>query len=432
MGTSVQADVDIEAEIQRALPRNFTLNLLDGAFFIFGMSFSSVVTILPLFVSQLTSSPFLIGLIPAIQNMGWLLPQLFTAPLVERMPRKKPFVLLTTLSERWPYVGMVILAVMLPNLATTTALVIFFALHTWRCFSGGITATAWQDMIGKLIPPRRRGTFYGVQFGLGGLLGAGGSIIAGSLLEQQPFPINFAYCFGLTVVAVAFSFIFVTQTYEPAMQPTVRRETGRAYWASLPRILQGNTNYRNFVLYRVLYVIGSMGSAFYTVYVVNEFGLSKVQAGQLTFVMMAAQTVTYPLAGWIGDRMGHRRMMAIAAAAASLMTLLSWLAPSGVWFFGVYLLFGIASAASMVANLSAIYDFCAPEERPTYIGLTATIVGIPSAVAPLLGGLVVSTTSYPTLFGLTIVFCFASWAMVHWGIREPRHEVKGVPVEVES
>ena len=90
----------VDSYVQNNLVRNFTVNVLDGTFFMLGMSFSSVVTVMPLFVSQLSDSPLLISLIPAIQTMGWLLPQLLTAPLVERLPRKKPFVMLMTLNER--------------------------------------------------------------------------------------------------------------------------------------------------------------------------------------------------------------------------------------------------------------------------------------------------------------------------------------------
>lgn len=57
-------------EIQKNLKHNLIVNLLDGGFFGFAMGFSSFVTILPLFVSTMTHSALLIGLIPAIHNAG--------------------------------------------------------------------------------------------------------------------------------------------------------------------------------------------------------------------------------------------------------------------------------------------------------------------------------------------------------------------------
>ncbi len=61
------------------LRHNYIVNLLDGAFFGFGFGFASISTILPLFISTLTDSALLIGLIPAIHNTGIQLPQIFTA-----------------------------------------------------------------------------------------------------------------------------------------------------------------------------------------------------------------------------------------------------------------------------------------------------------------------------------------------------------------
>ena len=87
----------MDPEIHKSLKHNFTVNLLDGAFFGFAMGFSSFVTILPLFVSTLTSSATIIGLVPAFHNVGWQLPQLLTANKVARQKRIKPMVLRNTL-----------------------------------------------------------------------------------------------------------------------------------------------------------------------------------------------------------------------------------------------------------------------------------------------------------------------------------------------
>ncbi|HDH09465.1 MAG TPA: hypothetical protein ENF84_00840, partial [Chloroflexi bacterium] len=73
-------------EIEKHYPRNFIVNVLDFSFYSLGLSFASVMTILPLYLSHLTTSTILIGLIPALANTGWTLPQLFTANYVGRLP----------------------------------------------------------------------------------------------------------------------------------------------------------------------------------------------------------------------------------------------------------------------------------------------------------------------------------------------------------
>lgn len=419
----------IDIEIQRAVPRNFTVGILDGGFFFLGMSFASVVTIMPLFVSQLTDNPFLIGLIPAIPTMGWLIPQLLTAQYVERLARKKPYVMAMTLNERWPFLGMAVLAFFVQSLAASVALATFFLLHTMRCFSAGFTATAWQDMVGKVIPGRRLGAYFGLQQGFGGLLGAGGAIVAGLLIDRVPYSQNFATSFLIAFIMVMVSLVFLGLTREPARAPATSRPRGREFWASLPAIVQSNRPYRNFLLYRVMFLFGGMGVAFFTVHVVNDLGMSAAQAGEMTFVMMLAQTITYPSAGWLGDRFGHRRVMEIAALSGVAMALMAWLAPSATWFFGVYALFGVSSAAAIVSNLSGVFDFCTVEERPTYIGLTASLVGIPSILAPIVGASIVSASgSYDLLFAITAGCCAVAFVIVHWGV----HDLKRGPIDFSA
>jgi len=45
--------------------------VMDGGFYGFAVGFASFTTILPLFVSQMTSSSLLIGLIPGLHILGW-------------------------------------------------------------------------------------------------------------------------------------------------------------------------------------------------------------------------------------------------------------------------------------------------------------------------------------------------------------------------
>ena len=87
-------EANVHPEIARRFRRNFIVNMCDMMTWLFGASFVSVNAILPVFAAHLTPSPLVIGLIPALTDAGWFLPQLFLAPYVERLPRKLPTVTL--------------------------------------------------------------------------------------------------------------------------------------------------------------------------------------------------------------------------------------------------------------------------------------------------------------------------------------------------
>src|SRR4030065_2648080 len=86
-------------------PFNFLFNVIEGGAFGFALGFASFTTIIPLFVSSLTDSAILIGLIPAIHVLGWQLPQLFTARSVSQRKHYKSMVLFLTVQERLPYLA---------------------------------------------------------------------------------------------------------------------------------------------------------------------------------------------------------------------------------------------------------------------------------------------------------------------------------------
>lgn len=78
--------------------RNFGFLIVDGATFAFAISLLSETTIIPAFVSALTGSSLLVGLVAATFAIGRYLPQLVGAHLVMGRTRRKP--LFSRLSSR--------------------------------------------------------------------------------------------------------------------------------------------------------------------------------------------------------------------------------------------------------------------------------------------------------------------------------------------
>ena len=159
-----------ELKHSKNFPFNFIVNMIDGGFFGLGLGFASFSTVLPLFVSNLTHLAILIGLIPAIHMVGWQLPQLFTARRVAQQKRYKPMVMFFTIQERLPFLGLAEFSWFIPNIGPKIALVLTFMFLVWQGLGGGFTATAWQSMIGKIIPADRWGIFFGFQSAASNLL----------------------------------------------------------------------------------------------------------------------------------------------------------------------------------------------------------------------------------------------------------------------
>src|SRR5512138_2085514 len=185
----------VEQFTRKHLRYNVTVNLLDGGFFGMAIGFVSFSTILPLFVASMTNSATLIGLVPAIHATGWLLPQLFTASHTASLRRYKRTVLLMTIHERVPFLGLAVVTLLLPSIGVRAGLVLTFLCLIWQGLGGGFTANSWTSLISKIMPPDARGTFFGVQAALANLFISAAAIGAGYLLNGFEAPRGFLYCF---------------------------------------------------------------------------------------------------------------------------------------------------------------------------------------------------------------------------------------------
>ena len=307
---------------------NFAVNVIDVSFITLGMSLVSRETVMPLLVSSLTDSKLAIGLICAIWGLGIYLPQLLTANYAEGLRYKKPFIMvLSGFGERLPYLlmGLVVwlFAVPAPNLA----LVLFFTCLAITAFSAGAGTPAWYDMIAKVIPLERRGFWAGLSSGLGALMGIAGAFLVGRVLDAYPYPGNFSLLFVLAFIAVCISWVGLALNREPPSEVTKEKQSLRRYFNQLPAILHSNFYYRRYLISRAVVVIGAMATGFIIVYGSERFGLDGTQIGLLTAALIGSQAVMSLAWGVLGDRAGHKIVLALAATCLTGATLVTLLAP---------------------------------------------------------------------------------------------------------
>jgi MFS family permease len=69
--------------------------------------------------------------------------------------------------------------------------------------------------------------------------------------------------------------------------------------------------------------------------------------------------------------------------------------------------------------MNIILEFCAPEDRPTYIGLTNTLLA-PGMLAPVLGGWLATWAGYEGLFVVALVASLLGGVLLAVSVREPR------------
>lgn len=422
----------LEQSIRKHLRHNVVVNLVDGGFFGLGWGFGSIGTVIPLFVSQLTDSALLIGLIPAIHAVGWQLPQLFMANSVSRLRRYKPMVMWMTIQERVPYLGLALVALFAAGLGNKTALALAFFLLIWQGFGAGFTANAWQSMIAKIIPSDSRGTFFGLQAALANILMSAAAVAAGFILNRVEAPLNFTLCFLLTCVGMALSMLFLGLTREPVDDEKTVPERQASPWKGGLELLRRDRNFSAFLVVRLLSQFATMGFAFYIVYGLRRFDMDEITAGFLTAALMITSTVANAVMGWLGDRLGHRAMLIAGSLAVALSSLIAWGAPSIGWMYPVFILAGLANVAYWTIGMAITVEFGSEETRPTYIGLSNTLVAPFTIIAPLIGGWIADAAGFQTTFMVSAVGGLVIAVMLYFLVHDPRPRRKAGTALIET
>jgi MFS family permease len=411
---------EFQHSVRRHHRWNTFIGWLDGIFFALGGSLVSHITILPVFLRILTDSKLVIGLAHTLTMIGIFAPQIFSAHYIESKPLKKKMVIVLGALMRLPWL---ILACILPfmvRLPEPFPMVIFLAVYLIFTVGWGLMIPPWLDMIGRIILPRKRGTFLGVRFTLGRIFAIPGALLSFFLIKEFPYPYNFALCFAAAFIFLNISLFFFVLTQETPYPVVKKKIHLTRFLHSLPGVLRKDHNFLYYNIAYALIAFTNLSLSFYAVYAVERFQLPSSYAGIFTALFMGSQAVTGILWGVIGDRYGHKISMAVSAFMSILASLTALTASSQFLFFACFIFAGGYISATLISNMNIILEFCPPEERPLYIGLSNSFAAPVFVLSPIIGGLIVDTFSYQATFALSAFLTFLGLLVLIIAVKDPR------------
>jgi MFS family permease len=411
----------LNPEVVKHFKRNFFANLLDAGFWFLGDSFVAAYTIMPVFMSTLTDSPILIGMMPALADAGWFLPQLFFARYLEGKNRRLPVVLKLGIFDRIPFLFLAICAFFIPKLDKEVAIVIFLIIFVIKTFSSGLVALPWQELIATVIPVSHRGRYWGFSLIFGKVTGIVGSVFTVYLLSNIAYPLNYTYMFLFGFGAALISYIFLNLNIEPEIDRANSSENGELKtWGKLKMVLKTDSNFRIYLVNRGFIFMGWMGMGFVSVYGIGKFNLPLSYSAIFTGVMFFFQILGYGTWGQFGDKNGYKRVIEYSNLIF-ILGIFVLLFVKSVW--GVYLVFGIISFAhsgEYIADQNIAMEFGKEVDRPTYIGMSKTLTGPFLLLAPIFGGVLVRLLGYPSMFLISLIFLCIAFVIIKFFVAEPR------------
>jgi MFS family permease len=403
---------------------NFIFNTIDGALYSLGMIFIAFNTIFPVFLKKLGGTNFLISLIPFITIAGSSLPQLFAAHYIKGLKKKKSYVLFWGWLQRLPWLFIGISCITFGKNSPQSIIVISLLMYIVFAIASGFVGPAWFDLFSKVTPISIRGRSLSIRAIIGQLFGILGAIIAASIIGRVAFPFNYSILFFTAFILVALSIVSLSFVREPEDKTASRDKDFLSFLKSVPEVLKGNKDFRNFIFSRAFYELSISAAAFYAVYGIKHFDLSDSYAGIFTTISSITYVAINFLLGYIGDKKGHKLNLMIGLVsliAASVMAIIT----NNIFFYSIiFILTAVSQSAKDISVNSITVEFCKSKDRATYIALSSLIM-IPVSLIVLAMGTIADLFGYTYLFGITIISSLIATFILNYKVKDPR-EIKRI------
>ena len=172
-----------------------------------------------------------------------------------------------------------------------------------------------------------------------------------------------------------------------------------------------------------------------------QLGLSDLQFGTIFSAFVLGYALCQIPAGWLGDRFGHRNVLAATLLFWSLFTALTPLAGTGSWaavigvvpsLWLVRLLVGVGEAAALPCSNALVGKWFPPQERGRGTGATFAGIGVGAAVTPpFVAWLMVTFGWQVSFYACAIVGVVLSAALLAYVTEEPRYHARISRAELE-
>jgi EmrB/QacA subfamily drug resistance transporter len=141
-----------------------------------------------------------------------------------------------------------------------------------------------------------------------------------------------------------------------------------------------------------------------------------VNAYTLTFAVLLVT------GGRLGDIFGRRRIFMTGVVIFGTASLAIGFSPSDTWLVVWRAIQGSGSALMMPMTLSIITNAFPPQERGKAIGTWAGVSAMALAIGPVVGGFLVETVSWQSIFFLNVPVAIGAVVVATFAVRESRDE----------
>lgn len=374
--------------------------LLGFGFLSISMAWSLFNSYVPIFLRQFLPSAAVIGIVMSLDNIAGMTLQPWFGAMSDRTKSR--------LGRRLPYlvVGMPMAAVAFALLPLANSLALLILAIVAVDLSMSLFRAPTIALMPDLTPPDKRSRANGIinfMGGIGGVL----AFFAGSWLYR----LDPAYPFFAVGVVFIVVLLLLVARFKDAAQAPPGDEPGEApagLWQAAKSLPRANRP----LLWTLFGLFGwSLGQSavetFFTTYAVTVLGWHESEGSFMFTYFALAYILSAVPAGWVGQRLGSRRVLTAGLVALAVLV-------ACVPFFrsplpiGALLLLGGAAWGFVVVNAyPLVVQMGDPRTIGTSTGLYYLATSLAASVGPPLAGSVMDLIGHSWLFG----FSSASFAL---------------------
>ena len=334
--------------------------------------------ILSWLLSALGASTFLVGLLVPIREAGALLPQLFTAGALRRLPQRKWAWALGSLVQGLSVVGMLLSAIFLEGKA---AGIVIVALLGVLAIARSVCSVSYKDVLGKTVSKSMRGKVTG----LAASVASAGVIIFGLVLAS-------GYVERMTLVLIALGVAATLWIFASLMFTKLEEALGATEGGGNPlEVAKKNLSLLKdrqlllFISVRALLIATALAPPF-MVTLNGNGGIENLDSmlgglGALVLASSLASFLSSYVWGWLADQSSRKVLLLSSIVAMVALGTTVFLAELDLVRHSIVLpallfVLMIAYHGVRLGRSTHLVDMATVDNRAAYTALSNTIIGL--------------------------------------------------------
>ena len=402
--------------------RNYWVFLLEGGMFFFGVGFVNAQIFLPAVIFKEGGPVWLVAFVPSLMAVGAFGVPILTAGFIDRLPRMKPFSLVTGFLQRFVYV---IAGLIFVFAAPSQSWVVWILALTplLSGILGGVGLTAWQRLYIKGVPPGWRASNIAYRFMFGGITG----ILAGLLIERvlsvYPGTLGYGYLHLLAAACLMGSWINLCFVKEPEDAPDDSEPAPRqGILATIQHFYREGPDQRSRICFTAAVLLMHsflLMPPFYAIFLLDRLGQSPSYLGVLAMWQMGGQATGNLFAAFVGDRWGGRATLGLGFCVLSAACVVGLFVDTPMQAQLAYAFFGLSQMLAIVGKDTLVMELTPKKLQAGYLSLVALVTMVSLLSVGMLSQFLWTRGGLSALALTTVGLCFLGFLSLSW-VKDPR------------